>query len=122
MNSSHNSSYNSSNISSYFFPRGHDNEFSNLIRSLRYPDFPIPAHCHGNVQVSFGPFVCKSIEMQKLFSKQLFIGQETESEKRKKLSFRTDFYCNIEINKFLFTSLVSVLENVNVIRLDFSAI
>jgi len=31
-----------------FFPRGHGNEFSNLIGSLRYPDFLISSHGHGN--------------------------------------------------------------------------
>ena len=40
-----------------FFPRGHSKEFSDLIASLRGPDFPISAHVHGNAFVSFCPFV-----------------------------------------------------------------
>ena len=48
-------------IQFYFFPRGHGNEFSNLIGCLRGPDFPISAHGHGNAYVSFRPFVYKAI-------------------------------------------------------------
>ena len=42
-----------------FFQRGHGNEFSNLIGSLRGPDFLISVHGHGNAYMSFYPFVYK---------------------------------------------------------------
>ena len=45
----------------FFFPRRHGNEFSNLIGSLRVPDFPISAHGHGNAYVSSCPFAYKAI-------------------------------------------------------------
>ena len=60
-----------------FCPRGHGNELSNLIGSLRYLDFPISGHDHSNAYVSFCPFVCKAIEVQKLFLRQLLIGHES---------------------------------------------
>ena len=43
----------------YFFPRGHGNEFSNLIGSLRGPYFLISAHRHGNAYVSSCAFAYK---------------------------------------------------------------
>ena len=43
---------------------------------LHGPDFLISAHGHGNAYVSFCPFIYKVIEVQKLFSKLLFIKQE----------------------------------------------
>ena len=48
-------------IGIHFFPRGHGNEFGDLIGSLRGPDFPISAHGHANAYVSFSPFVYKAI-------------------------------------------------------------
>ena len=55
-----------------FFPRGHGNEFGDLIGSLRGPYFPICAHGHGNAYVSFSPFVYKAISVQTLFCKTAF--------------------------------------------------
>ena len=49
-------------ISFYYFPRGRGNESSNLIGSLRVPDFPICAHGHGNAYMSVCPFVYSLFE------------------------------------------------------------
>ena len=58
-------------INLYFFPRGHGNEFRNLIGSLRGSDFPISAHGHGNVCESFCPFVYKVfLEKKKIDSRE----------------------------------------------------
>ena len=52
-----------------FFQRGDGNEFSNLIGSLRGPDFPVSAHGHCNAYLSFYPFVCSLFSLRFLSSK-----------------------------------------------------
>ena len=60
----------------YFFPRLHCNEFSNLIGSSRESGFSYLCPRNDNADVSFCAFVYKAISAQKLFSKELFIGQQ----------------------------------------------
>jgi len=50
--------------------------------------------------VSFYPFVCKAIKNSFLLDKKV---------EKQKLSFQTNFYCNIKIKKFLFTTSVCLL-------------
>ena len=50
-----------------FLPRGHGNEFSNLIGSLRDPHFSIFAHGMGNAYVRFCPCVYKAFFFQNGF-------------------------------------------------------
>ena len=51
------------------FPRGHGNDFTNLIGSLRGPAYLISAHGHGDAYVRFCPFVCS---IEKLFVSQKY--------------------------------------------------
>ena len=53
-----------------FFPKGHGNEFSNLIGSLRGRGSP--AHGHGNTYVSFCPFVYRTGSSRKPFKGKSF--------------------------------------------------
>ena len=91
----------------YFFPRGHGNEFSNLIGSLRGPDFPISAHGHGKRLREFLSFCLQSHLSAKAFFKTAFYW--TTKLKNKSSLFKTDSYYNIKMKKFLFTTSVSLL-------------
>ena len=64
-----------------FFPRGHGFEFSNLIGSLRGPDFPISAHENGSAYMNFRPFVYKAIKVLRLSSNDFFLDKKVEKNK-----------------------------------------
>ena len=85
----------------------HGNEFNNLIGCLRYPNFPITTHGHGNAELSFCPSVCKAIKRCKSSFQNGFL-LDKKLRNRNLLS-KTDFYCNIKMKKDLFTTAVSLL-------------
>ena len=76
-NSSNNASHNWSN-NSYFFPGGHSNEFSNLIGSLRYPDFPNSSHGPGN---GFVLLLAKPSKCNSFFQNSFLLDKKLESQK-----------------------------------------